>query len=335
MEQETNVFSGKTIDEAIFIGLQTMGVSLDEVEITTVQHESKGLFGIGAKKALVRLTRRETPVVPVFEKREDRPKSDRPREDRLKSDRPREDRPKSDRPREDRPKSDRPREDRLKSDRPREDRPKSDRPREDRPKSDRPREDRPKSDRPREDRPEAINAEPEQELPEDENALPRDWGGIEYSRELADSDPDAQFLSGMLEAMQLKCSVLAAETDDGLKLIVESDTDGLLIGRHGETLDAIQYIVSHHANRHRKEAGPRRISIDTEGYRVRREETLRKLARRNAARVVKTGRSMAMEPMNPYERRVLHYALQNFRGVTTHSEGEEPNRRVIITPTKK
>ena len=285
MEQETNVFSGKTIDEAIFIGLQTMGVSLDEVEITTVQHESKGLFGIGAKKALVRLTRRETPVVPVFEKREDRPKSDRPREDR--------------------------------------------------PKSDRPREDRPKSDRPREDRPEAINAEPEQELPEDENALPRDWGGIEYSRELADSDPDAQFLSGMLEAMQLKCSVLAAETDDGLKLIVESDTDGLLIGRHGETLDAIQYIVSHHANRHRKEAGPRRISIDTEGYRVRREETLRKLARRNAARVVKTGRSMAMEPMNPYERRVLHYALQNFRGVTTHSEGEEPNRRVIITPTKK
>ncbi|HRV72749.1 MAG TPA: RNA-binding cell elongation regulator Jag/EloR [Eubacteriales bacterium] len=295
MEQETNVFSGKTIDEAIFIGLQTMGVSLDEVEITTVQHESKGLFGIGAKKALVRLTRRETPVVPVFEKREDRPKSDRPREDRLKSDRPREDRPKSDRPREDRP----------------------------------------KSDRPREDRPEAINAEPEQELPEDENALPREWGGIEYSRELADSDPDAQFLSGMLEAMQLKCSVLAAETDDGLKLIIESDTDGLLIGRHGETLDAIQYIVSHHANRHRKEAGPRRISIDTEGYRVRREETLRKLARRNAARVVKTGRSMAMEPMNPYERRVLHYALQNFRGVTTHSEGEEPNRRVIITPTKK
>ena len=265
MEQETNVFSGKTIDEAIFIGLQTMGVSLDEVEITTVQHESKGLFGIGAKKALVRLTRRETPVVPVFEKREDRPKSDRPREDR----------------------------------------------------------------------PEAINAEPEQELPEDENALPREWGGIEYSRELADSDPDAQFLSGMLEAMQLKCSVLAAETDDGLKLIIESDTDGLLIGRHGETLDAIQYIVSHHANRHRKEAGPRRISIDTEGYRVRREETLRKLARRNAARVVKTGRSMAMEPMNPYERRVLHYALQNFRGVTTHSEGEEPNRRVIITPTKK
>ncbi|HPF53354.1 MAG TPA: RNA-binding cell elongation regulator Jag/EloR, partial [Clostridia bacterium] len=192
-----------------------------------------------------------------------------------------------------------------------------------------------KSDRPREDRPEAINAEPEQELPEDENALPREWGGIEYSRELADSDPDAQFLSGMLEAMQLKCSVLAAETDDGLKLIIESDTDGLLIGRHGETLDAIQYIVSHHANRHRKEAGPRRISIDTEGYRVRREETLRKLARRNAARVVKTGRSMAMEPMNPYERRVLHYALQNFRGVTTHSEGEEPNRRVIITPTKK
>ena len=74
--------------------------------------------------------------------------------------------------------------------------------------------------------------------------------------------------------------------------------------------------------------------MDVEGYRARREETLRKLARRNALRVVKTGRSVKMEPMNPYERRILHSSLQNFRGVTTYSEGEEPNRAVIIAPDK-
>jgi chemotaxis protein histidine kinase CheA len=77
-----------------------------------------------------------------------------------------------------------------------------------------------------------------------------------------------------------------------------------------------------------------RVTLDTEGYRARREETLRRLARKNAAQVARTGRSMAMEPMNPYERHVLHAALQGFKGVTTHSEGEEPNRRVIITPDK-
>lgn len=75
------------------------------------------------------------------------------------------------------------------------------------------------------------------------------------------------------------------------------------------------------------------MSVDTEGYRARREDTLRKLARRNALKVYKTGRPMAMEPMNPYERRIFHSALQDFRGVTTHSEGEEPNRRVIIEPS--
>ena len=126
----------------------------------------------------------------------------------------------------------------------------------------------------------------------------------------------------------------AKETDDGLLLVIISDTNGLLIGRRGETLDAIQYLVSLFYNKNRKENAYRRVTIDTEGYRARREETLRKLARRNALRVVKTGRSVKMEPMNPYERRILHSSLQNFRGVTTYSEGEEPNRAVIIAPDK-
>ncbi|MDO4572880.1 MAG: R3H domain-containing nucleic acid-binding protein, partial [Clostridia bacterium] len=90
--------------------------------------------------------------------------------------------------------------------------------------------------------------------------------------------------------------------------------------------------VSLYANRNRRQEGYQRITLDTEGYRSRREETLRRLARKNASQVRASGRPMALEPMNPYERRVLHSALQGFAGVETHSEGDEPNRHVVITP---
>ena len=103
----------------------------------------------------------------------------------------------------------------------------------------------------------------------------------------------------------------------------------LRIGRRGETLDALQYLTSLNINRGREEY--LRVSIDTENYRAKREEALRKLAVRMAGRAKKSGRRVALEPMNPYERRILHSALQNDPDVTTHSEGEEPYRRVIIT----
>ena len=280
-------FSGRTVDEAIFHGLNEMGVSIDEVIVETIQKESKGLFGIGAKNAVVRLTEREVPVTPVFDTQRE------PREPRER----RNDRPRDDRNGRGRDDSSRSRDDRSRS-----------------------RDDRPRDDRPRE--------------PREERKLPE----IPYSDELAATNEAAQFLAALLDAMKIKATVQAAETEDGLKLNILSETDGLLIGRRGETLDALQYLVSLYLNKDRKEAGYRRVSVDTEGYRARREDTLRRLARRNAVRVAKTGRAVAMEPMNPYERRVLHSALQGFRGVSTHSEGEEPNRRVIITPadnTKK
>ena len=132
--------------------------------------------------------------------------------------------------------------------------------------------------------------------------------------------------------MGVQARVFAANTDSGLRLRIDADSMGLLIGRRGETLDALQYLVSLHVNRTSSEY--QRITLDTEGYRSRREETLCRLARKTASQVRATGRAVAMEPMNPYERRILHSALQGFRGVTTHSEGEEPNRRVIITPDR-
>lgn len=263
-------FSGRNIDEAIFHGLNEMGLTIDEVDVETVQKESKGLFGIGAKNAIVRLTEREVPVVPDFE-------AERAAMHERKADRPK----------------------RESSER---------------------RERKPRGEKKRE------SAEPR----EKEAKAP----AIAYSEALAKENDAAIFLSELLKKMNIEATVEAAETEDGLRLNIVSTTDGLLIGRRGETLDAIQYIVSLYVNKDRKENGYRRVSVDTEGYRARREETLRRLARKNAAQVARTGRSVAMEPMNPYERRVLHSALQGFRGVTTHSEGEEPNRRVIITPDK-
>ena len=262
-------FSCRTVDEAIFHGLNEMGVTIDQVDIITVQSESKGIFGFGARNAIVRLVERETPVVPDFsaineERREQREERRERKDDR--------------------------REGRGK-----------------------------RSDRRREQpREEKEAAAPVEELP--------------YSKELAEQLDSAKFLQELLGKMGVNGTVSAFENEEGIKLKIDSDTDGLLIGRRGETLDALQYIVSLYENKDRKENGYRRISIDTEGYRARREDTLKRLARRNALKVAKSGRSFAMEPMNPYERRVIHSALQSFRGVTTHSEGEEPNRRVIITP---
>lgn len=269
-------FSGRNIDEAIFHGLNEMGLTIDEVEVETVQKESKGIFGIGAKNAIVRLTEREVPVVPNFE-------AERAAAHERKSERPKHEGERRER--------------KEHADR-----------------------------KPRNERAKREGGERREKQPE----VP----AIEYSEELAKENDAAIFLSDLLKSMKIEATVEAAETEDGLRLNILSSTDGLLIGRRGETLDAIQYIVSLYMNKDRKENGYRRVSVDTEGYRARREETLRRLARKNAAQVARTGRSVAMEPMNPYERRVLHSALQGFKGVTTHSEGEEPNRRVIITPDK-
>jgi predicted RNA-binding protein Jag len=142
-----------------------------------------------------------------------------------------------------------------------------------------------------------------------------------------------QYLTGLTEKMGVDVKVYVTEDEERhitAKMI--GDTLGILIGRRGETLDAIQYLCSLAVNRDRDEYV--RITLDTENYRARREEALKRLAFRLAARAVKLGRRVALEPMNPYERRIMHSALQGFEGVTTHSEGEEPNRHVVISVKK-
>ena len=138
-----------------------------------------------------------------------------------------------------------------------------------------------------------------------------------------------RFLMEVTSLMNVKVDVYVDDTrEDGLYIHMIGDTLGILIGRRGETLDALQYLTSLQVNKGRE--GYIRVTLDTENYRAKREDSLRRLAQRMANRATKTGRKVVLEPMNPYERRVLHTALQNHPGVTTHSEGEEPNRRVVI-----
>ena len=120
------------------------------------------------------------------------------------------------------------------------------------------------------------------------------------------------------------------ETENGCEILLEGENLGFIIGRRGDTLDAIQYLGSLVLNNALDEHV--RLSVDTENYREKRAESLERLARKMAMKVVKSHRSMTLEPMNPYERRIIHAALQDFNGVTTYSTGTEPSRRVVIAP---
>ena len=137
------------------------------------------------------------------------------------------------------------------------------------------------------------------------------------------------FLANILKAMKIDAEINIEEDDDTLHINLNGKNIGLLIGYRGETLDSIQYLVSLVVNKVH-ELPHKRVILDTENYRSKREETLKGVAVKTANRVMKTKRSFKLEPMNPYERRIIHSALQANAFVVTHSEGEEPFRRVVI-----
>ena len=155
-----------------------------------------------------------------------------------------------------------------------------------------------------------------------EPAAPRYTEGVKAETE--------SFLRGLLERMGVKAEITISDRDNG-GLLVELSGPGMgaVIGRRGETLDAIQHLTNYAVNRGSEKRC--HISVDAESYRAKREESLVRLAEKMAAKVVKYKRSMALEPMNSYERHVIHTALQNFEGVSTSSTGTEPNRRVVVS----
>ncbi len=142
------------------------------------------------------------------------------------------------------------------------------------------------------------------------------------------------FLGNVLENMGVKAEIGITEEDNVVRISMTGPDMGILIGYRGETLDSLQYLVSLVVNKG-GENQYKRVVLDTENYRMKREETLKRLAKRIAEKVRATGRQVKLEPMNPYERRVIHSALQNDLNVDTFSEGDEPYRRVVVDLKKK
>ena len=143
-----------------------------------------------------------------------------------------------------------------------------------------------------------------------------------------------EFLSSIFDAMKMEVEILVAvnEEEHIIEVELKGDDMGILIGKRGQTLDSLQYLINLAINKHSDEYY--KVKIDTEDYRKRRKETLENLAKNIAYKVKRTKRSVSLEPMNPFERRIIHSALQNDRYVTTHSEGDEPYRHVVVTLKK-
>ena len=315
--------TGKTVEEAISEGLKRLGLSIGEVQVDILEEGSKGLFGLfGSKTARVRLTvKEEERSETVFadslssydaERRAPK-KAEKPAEPaKAVPQAPREvpQAPKA----EHAPKPDKPqRPARLKVDSV---------------------EQAPKAERgPKPERIEKPVRAPKAEKP----ALSRMPSEPAVPAEQRDPQSDEgkvqAFLQELTRLMGLEISVHVHTDEEGnIRVSMQGDTLGILIGRRGETLDALQYLTSLHINRGRQEYT--RVTLDSEGYRAKREDALVRLANRMANRAQRTGRKVSLEPMNPYERRILHSALQGHEGISTHSEGEEPNRHVVITVSR-
>ena len=161
----------------------------------------------------------------------------------------------------------------------------------------------------------------------------------EKEEKLAEVEPQTKeacekFLKDVLKSMDMEVTLTSEIDEDGaLSINMEGENMGILIGKRGQTLDSLQYLTNRVANK--MQEGYVRVKLDTENYRARRKETLENLAKNIAHKVKRTKRSVSLEPMNPYERRIIHSALQGDKYISTHSEGEEPYRRVVVTLNRK
>ena len=177
------------------------------------------------------------------------------------------------------------------------------------------------------DEPAPAPKKAEEKKPEPKKAEPKKAAPVDESAEFA---AVRSFVTGLMERMGVEAEVEISRRDNGgINVKLSGSGMGAIIGRRGETLDAIQHLTNYVVNRDSDKH--MHISVDAENYRAKREESLTKLAEKMAEKAIKYKRSMALEPMNSYERHVIHTALQNYDGVTTSSTGVEPNRRVVVS----
>lgn len=181
------------------------------------------------------------------------------------------------------------------------------------------------------DKPKAEKAKPEKKEKTAENEapiVPAELKPFTDDTKKAVADKGVAYISGLLKHMGVEATVKSGETESGAAIMLEGENLGVIVGRRGETLDALQYLTVLAAN-HGVD-GYYRVTLNTGNYREKREKTLQSLARRMANQSLRTHRNITLEPMNPFERRIVHTAVQDIEGVTSWSVGEEPFRKVVI-----
>ena len=294
------VTTGKTYELAVEAALTQLGLDRDSVSVQLLQQAKPGFLGFGATPAKVQVTYEapdpvpEAPKVALSAASRSKPKNTAPAK---KPEAPKVEKPKVEAPKVEAPKAEAP-----KVEAPKVEKPKA-------PKQ-------PKAETPK------APKQPKVEAPKEPKVYaPAEAGSTEEKIE--------QFLKGLLENMGSQAVPHAVKGEDNVYRVdlVGSDL-GFLIGHRGETLDAIQHLCNYAINR--DVSGHVRINVDAEEYRQKREDSLRRYARKKAQQVLKARRRTTLEPMNAYERHVIHATLQEMENITTYSTGTEPNRRVVI-----
>ena len=313
MMEKNIVATGKNVDLAIESALTQLGLDRDSVSVLVLQREKAGFLGFGSQPAKVQVTYEvpdpvpEAPKVALSSASRSKPKTSAP----AKKEQPTERKPEAPKA-EKKPEAPKP----EKKEAPKAEKkeaPKAER-KPEAPKA-------PKAER----KPEAPKApkapKPEKKVEAPKTYAPAEAGSVEEKIEV--------FLKGLLENMDSKAVPHCWKVDTNTyKVDLVGDDLGYLIGRRGDTLDAIQHLTNYAINRDVE--GHIRINVDAEAYREKREDSLRRYARKKAQQVLKARRRTTLEPMNAYERHVIHAALQDMDNITTHSTGVEPNRRVVI-----
>jgi len=305
--EKTIITSGKTIDLALEAALNQLGLGRDDITYQVLALPKAGFLGFGAQPAKVQVTY-EVPD-PVVEKVPEKPKSALGSASRSK--------PKAAAPVK---KPEAPKAEPVKAEAPKAEpkKPEAPKPPKAEKKPEAPK--APKTEKPKAPKADKPKAEPRKVEAPKEYTAP-EAGSVEEKIET--------FIKGLLEHMDSKAVPHCWKADGSTyKVDLVGDDLGYLIGRRGDTLDAIQHLANYTVNR--EVDGHIRINVDAECYREKREESLRRYARKKAQQVLKARRRTTLEPMNAYERHVIHAALQEMDNITTHSTGTEPNRRVVI-----
>ena len=289
--------SAKTVDDAITEASIQLGVASDQMEYDVIEKGSAGFFGIGSKQAVIRarLKKVEEPVYEEVVKAEEKKVEEKKVEEKRPEERKYQERRHSDKKHHDKKHVDKHVEKTEKKELKKE---------------------------VKEEKAVETVAEPKKEI---EITVV-----TEETMKICE-----EFLMDVLRAMGMEAVEVDSKIDEdgALSIELKGDNMGILIGKRGQTLDSLQYLTNRVANK--SQDGYVRVKLDTEDYRRRRKQTLENLAKNIAYKVKRSRKAVALEPMNPYERRIIHSALQGDERVSTHSEGEEPYRRVVITPNRR